>query len=463
MMAVNESASQVRIRLTTQNPRFSLADSAPILVPTSFRRLALSSLVNNLLDHEHPVPFDFIIRGAYLRTTLEDILTEKGISSETVIEAEYTPAQKPPRYVASFEHDDWVSAVDVLPGAQTANGQPRIVSASYDGRLRVWNTSSQVLATSPPKNAGGHSSFVKTTKFISPTLLISGGFDRVARLWKYEEDNDSLSAAITPQLELYGHSSTIDSIAVHAPSNRFLTASADHSIGLWSTRKSDAPAAPEDLLPKTLRENGKRRKLNPAVSVSQRGPLSMLRQHSQQVSGVMFDSKDSTVAYSSSWDQTMRTWDLVTSTVVDTRTTNQALFAIEQMPELSLVVTGTAGREIKMIDPRASAAAVTAMSLRGHKNSVVALARDPSSSGEHSLVSGSHDGTCRIWDLRNVKQGKDGTVVSSLYTLTRESVRGATPEVVSGAQVYDVHWSAELGILSAGQDRCVQINSGEPP
>ena len=462
-MATNDSASvpQVRIRLATNNPRYALSDSAPILVPTSFRRLALSSLVNSLLEHDQPVPFDFIIRGSYLKTTLEDFLTENGISSETVIDAEYTPAQKPPRYVASFEHDDWVSAVDVMPGANTTNRQPRLLSASYDGRIRVWNTSQQVLATSPAKSAGGHGSFVKDTKFISPTQLVSAGFDRVLRIWKYSEEEDSLSATITPQLELYGHTSCIDSIAVHAPSHRLLTASADHSIGVWSTRKTEAPAAPEDLVPKTIRENGKRRKLNPAVSVSQRGPMSMLRRHTQQVSGVIFDSKDRTVAYSTSWDQSMRTWDLVTSSVVDTRTTNQALFAVEQMPELNLVAAGTAGRDVKMIDPRASAAAVTAMSLRGHKNSVVSLARDPNN--VHSLVSGSHDGTCRIWDLRNTKQGKDGITVQSLYTLTRESVKGPTPEVGSGAQVYGVHWSAELGILSAGQDRCVQINSGEPP
>ncbi len=452
----------VRVRLATTSPRYALPESAPILVPTSFRRLALSSLVNNLLEHEQAVPFDFIIRGAYLRTSLEDLLAEHGISSETVVEAIYTPAQQPPRYVASFEHDDWVSAVDVLPGAQSINGQPRILSSSYDGRLRIWNTSAQVLATSPSKNLGGHGSFVKAAKFITPGLLIAGGFDRVARVWKYEEEKDSLSATITPQLELYGHTSTIDSIAVHAPSHRFLTASADHNIGLWSTGKSNAPAAPEDLVPTTVRENGKRRKLNPAVSVSQRGPLSMLRQHTQQVSGVTFDSRDPTVAYSSSWDQTMRTWDLVTSSVVDTRTTTHALFAIEQIPELQLIATGTAGRDIKMIDPRASAAAVTVMSLRGHKNAVVTLARDPSNG--HSLASGSHDGTCRIWDLRSTKQGKDGITVQSLYTLVRESVKGQpAAEVGSGAQVYGVHWSTELGVLSAGQDRCVQINTGGLP
>lgn len=453
---------QVRIRLAAKDSRYALQESAPILVPTSFRRLALSSLVNNLLEHEQTVPFDFIIRGSYLRTTLDEFLAENGISSETVIDAEYAPAQKPPRYVTSFEHDDWVSAVDVLHTTQHGVNQPRILSASYDGRLRVWNTSSQVIGQSPGKDGGGSSSFLKDAKFVSAKQIVSVGFDRVMRLWKYDEGPDGFSASITPQLELYGHSASVDSVAVHKSTSRLLTASSDHSIGLWSTRKSEAPPAPEDSVSRTTRDSGKRRKLNPAVSVAQRGPLSILRQHTQQTSGAIFDSKDSTVAYSVSWDQTMRTWDLVTSAVVDTRATNQALLSVEQMPDLHLIATGTAGRDVKLIDPRASASSITAMTLRGHRNSVVCLARDPMSG--HTLASGSHDGHCRVWDLRNTKQGKDGTTVQSLYTIPRQSFGPKPiPEVGSNAQVYGLCWDAELGLLSAGQDKSIQINRSEPP
>ena len=463
MASSNEPASQqVRIRFATKDSRYALQESVPILVPTSFRRLALSSLINNLLEHEQTVPFDFIIRGSYLRTTLDDFLAENGISSETVIDAEYAPAQKPPRYISSFEHDDWVSAVDVLHPAQNAVNQPRVLSASYDGRLRVWNTSSQVIGQSPNEASGGSSSFLKDAKFVSAKQIVSVGFDRVMRLWKYDEAPDGLTASILPQLELYGHLASVDCVAVHKLSGRLLTASSDHSIGLWSTRKSEAPPAPEDLMARTTRDNGKRRKLNSAVSVAQRGPLSMLRQHTQQASAAIFDAKDSTVAYSVSLDQTMRTWDLVTSAVVDTRATNQALLSIEHMPDLHLIATGTAGRDVKLIDPRASASSVTAMTLKGHRNSVVCLARDPSSG--HTLASGSHDGHCRVWDLRNTKQGKDGTTVQSLYTIPRESFGGKPiPDVGSNAQVYGLCWNAELGLLSAGQDKRIQINRSEPP
>jgi ribosome biogenesis protein len=447
-----ESQGQVRVRLTTRDTDLALEDNAAILVPTAFRRLTLSTLVNNLLHTEKTVPLEFIINGTYLRTTLEEYLTNHGISAETTLAVEYVRARIPPQYVASFEHDDWVSDVDV---ATTTS--PRILSASYDGLLRVWNTSSQVLATSPGPAKGGHSSFVKSARFVSPSQVVSGGFDRTLRLWKYSEDQDGASASLTPQIELYGHKSSVDSVRAHPASSRILSASSDHSVGFWSTKKSDAPAAPDTLVPKTRTKDGKRRKLNSEVSVSQRGPLALMQQHSGPVSGAIFDHNDPTVGYSTSWDQTVRTWDLVTAALVDTRTTSSALFCVEHMSALHLIAAGSVSRAIKLVDPRASAATVTAMTLKGHKNSIVSLARDPRN--DYTIVSGSHDGTCRVWDVRSTRQEKEGAVGQSLYTLQRASLKGnPSPATGDGVKVFGVCWHPDIGILSAGEDKAVQIN-----
>ncbi|OAX84994.1 ribosome biogenesis protein YTM1 [Emergomyces africanus] len=463
-----QAQRQVRLRLTSRHEDIALPESTgPILVPTGLRRYALSTLVNNLLGSEKPIPFEFLINGTYLRTSIDEYLTANGVSAETTLDVEYVRALVPPLHVASFLHDDWVSAVDVLSatsmagkGSRVNAGRERILSASYDGLLRMWNMSSETIAVSPSAGEGGHTASIKSARMVSPNQIVSSGIDRTVRLWKYSESEDGFSATITPQLELYGHKGSVDSIAVHSQSHRILSASADHSVGFWSTKKSDSPAAPENLLPSSTSRSSKRRKLNSSVSVPQRGPLALLKSHTAPVSAAIFDAKDSTVGYSTSWDHSLRTWDLVTGALVDTRTTSHSLLSVAHLPELSLLAAGTSARHITLIDPRASATTVSALTLRGHTNAVVCLARDPNST--YGLISGSHDGTCRIWDVRSTRTDKDGVMGESIYAIPRKSVEGVGKRVGGeGVKVFDVCWDKTVGIVSAGEDKVLQINRGE--
>ncbi len=425
-----------------------------------------------MLDTPSPIPFDFLINGTFLRTTLEEYLTANGLSSETTLNLQYVRSLIPPLYEASFEHDDWVSCVDVLSrssvagiwdGSEVISGQERILSGSYDGLLRVWNTSGQAIATSASSSAGGHTSSIKSARFISPTQIASSGLDRTIRVWKYTEARDHFSAELKPVLELYGHKGSIDSIDVHGPSNRILSASADGTIGLWTTLKNSAPAAPDSLL--TSGPTAKRRKLATSTSTPQRGPLSMIHSHTAPVTAAIFNPLDSTVAYSASQDHTVRTFDLTTSSLVDTRTTSHPLLALTALPGIStqLLAAGTSARHITLLDPRISAQSTQVMTLRGHTNKIVSIAPDPESN--YGLVSGSHDGTCRVWDLRSTRQGtKDeggGLVGEAVYVVERESQKGGKrPVAGQGIKVFGVQWDKDVGIVSAGEDKMVQVNRG---
>lgn len=420
------------------------------------KRYQLSTLVNRLLATEKPIPLEFLVNGQFLRTTIDEYLTQNGISAETTLSVEYVRALIPPVHVASYEHDDWVSSVDVLSASSKAvewsSGKinivgQRILSGSYDGQLRIWNMSSEVVAT-----GSGHVGAIKAARFLSPTQIVSSSMDRTLRLWKYD---DTIGASsLSPSLELFGHKSSVDKIAVHSPSSRILSASSDHSVGLWSTKKAEAPIAPEYLLP----TSNKRRKLSDGKPVTQRGALSILQGHQSQVADVCFDEKDATVAYSASWDHAVKTWDLTTSTCVDTRTTAQSLLSICHLPDVSLLATGTSARHITLIDPRASATMISAMTLRGHQNAVVSLARDPVSS--YQLVSGSHDGTCKVWDIRSVRhEAGIERVGDSVYTIEREGAQGKPKPVGGeGVKVFGVVWDREVGIVSASEDKRVQVN-----
>ncbi|KAA8575872.1 hypothetical protein EYC84_004958 [Monilinia fructicola] len=384
---------QVQVYFTTTSPDIELPEGKQqLLVPTNVRRYGLSQILNSeaMLDTSSPIPFDFLINGTFLRTTLDEYLTANGLSSETTLNLQYVRSLIPPLYEASFEHDDWVSSVDVLS------------SSSAAGAWKFGNKSGQAIATSAPASAGGHSSGVKAAKFLSAKQIASAGLDRTIRIWNYSEAEDHFSAQLKPTLELYGHTGSIDSIAVHGPSNRILSASADGQIGFWTSHKSSAPEVNTSLI---SGPSAKRRKLTTSTSTPQRGPLSLMDCHNGPATAVIFNPEDSTVAYSASQDHTIKTLDITTSSIVDTRT-------------------------------------------------------------NYGLVSAGHDGTCRVWDLRSTRQGtKDeglGVVGEAVYIIERESRKDKTTKAVGGegVKVFDVNWDKDVGIVSAGEDKMVQVNRG---
>lgn len=425
-----------------------------------------------MLDTPTAIPFDFLVNGTFLRTTLEDYLKENGLSFESQVTLQYVRSLIPPVYEASFEHDDWVGAVDVLSATSAAGrwsgdgfaqGQDRILSASYDGLLRVWNGSGQAIATSPAGSLGGHTASIKAAKFLSASQIASAGMDRTVRVWKYSESGDHFSGALKPTLELYGHKGSIQSLDVDGKAKRVLTASADGSIGLWSTSKASAPDAPAELLPAT--HATKRRKLTSSVSVPQKGALSLMPVHNAPANAAIFDPRDRTVGYSVSHDHTLRTLDLTTGAVVSTLTLSNPLLSLCALPGIStpLLAAGTSARNVTLVDPRASATTTSVMTLRGHLNKVVSLAASPDSN--YALVSGSHDGTVRIWDLRSVRPtSKDegaGSVSEAVYVIDRESREGKKRALAGeGCKVFGVAWDKSWGIVSGGEDKRVQINRG---
>lgn len=196
-----------------------------------------------------------------------------------------------------------------------------------------------------------------------------------------------------------------------------------------------------------------------------RGPLAILKSHSDVATSCVFDAKDSTVGYSTSWDHTLQTWDLTTTLPVSSRTSSAALLCVEHLPAVGLLAAGAVTRFATLIDPREGATTIAAMTLRGHSNAVSCVARAPDSN--YGLVTGSHDGTVKIWDLRSVEGGGNGGEVSHegrvarpVYSISRRGREGKKEPVGGeGVKVFGVCWDRNLGVVSCGEDRCAQFNS----
>lgn len=452
---MSTDTSQVKVKFFTREKDESLhVDDVPMYAPISLKRYGLSEIVNHLLESETPIPFDFLIDGELLRTSLQEYLTKKGLSSETTLTVEYTRAVLPPSFLANFNNDDWVSALDVNDDFR------HIYSGSYDGVVRTWNMSGKV-----EKQYSGHTGAVKAVKYISNTRIVSAGNDRSLRLWKTKNDDGSVSNNTGDEDDeeniedgktlaiLEGHKAPVVSLDV-ASNSRILSASYDNTVALWSTIYKEMTAI--DHLEGIQNPNNKistaakkRRKLTlKDGTIRRRAPLSLLESHTGPVEQVIFDHGDNTVGYSVSQDHTIKTWDLVTARCIDTKTTSYPLLSIAQMPTLNLLACGSSVRHITLHDPRVSSSAkITQKQLVGHKNFVVGL--DTCPENEYLLCSASHDGTVKVWDVRST---------SPMYTITRQD-----PTVEKGVndKVFAVKWAKSIGIISGGQDKKIQINKGD--
>lgn len=434
--------TQVKLRFFTREEDETLhVNDAPIYAPVSLKRYGLSEIVNHLLELPKSMPFDFLIDGELLRTSLQDYLIKKGLSSETFLNVEYTRAVLPPSYLSSFDNEDWVSSLDV--------GSNYIYSGSYDGIVRTCNLSGKV-----EKQYSGHSGPIRAVHYISSTRLVSAGNDRTLRLWKTK--NDDLKSIDEEEIEdgktlaiLEGHKAPVVSIDVSK--DRILSASCDNTVSLWSTNYKEMTVIDpmEDLGGNVSTAAKKRRKLTlKDGSIRRRAPLALFESHSAPVEAVIFDKSDDTVGYSVSQDHTIKTWDLITAKCVDTKTTSYSLLSVAQLPKLNLLACGSSARHITLHDPRVnSSSKITQQQLVGHKNFVVAL--DTCPENEYMICSASHDGTVKVWDVRSN---------TAMYTITRED-----KNVVKGVndKVFAVKWAKGVGIISGGQDKKIQINKGD--
>lgn len=430
---------QVKIRLTTRHEDLKVPET-PLYVPVSLKRYGLSEIVNQLLQLEKPIPFDFLAEGELLKSSLDEYLTAQGLSSELTVTLEYTKSVLPPSFLASFPHEDWISSVQFQPKKGTSK---HIATGSYDGIVRLWDQSGAVK-----HQLSGHSAAVKSISWLSNQKFVSGGRDAVLLLWQADPENESAAPKVQAMLE--GHTSSVDAIAYHAKSNQIVSGSADTTLRVWTGNYKELPEAEDHVQEKsstnsTTNSNKstasqKRRKVAKTISARSRGSLATLSGHTKPVTGVVFHSSDSNVVYSVAQDHSLKTWDLTTGALVDSKVTSFPLLSVANMgPTTGLIACGSSARHITLIDPRTTTT-TSQTQLVGHHNFVVSLAPSPHS--PYQLCSGSHDGTARIWDIRAQK---------SLYVINRESGQKQS--------VFGVDWDKEIGIASVGQDKQLQINS----
>jgi WD40 repeat protein/uncharacterized protein YjbI with pentapeptide repeats len=361
------------------------------------------------------------------------------------------------RRIVSASHDRTLRLWDahsgaplaILPGhlssvegcAWSPDGR-RIVSASRDKTLRVWDPQSGAQLSI----LQGHLHFVSDCAW-SPDgrRIASASGDDTLRLW------DAQSGA--PLAVLRGHQGIVWRCAWSPDGRRIVSASADNTLRLWDTQSGACLATLEpqgSVLGCGWSPDGRR-----IVSASgdntlrlwdaQSGaPLSILQGRGSIVWGCAWSPDGRRIA-SASDDNTECVWDAQSGELVATLDGHQDFVRdCTWSPDGRRIVSASDDRTLALWDAHSG---IPLVALRGHDYAVRCCAWSPNG---RCIVSASSDGTLRVWDeqsgtLLATLEGHHGPVRSCTWSPDGRRIVSASDD--SALRLWDAQSGAPLAIL----------------
>ncbi|MGB0385074.1 MAG: CHAT domain-containing protein [Ardenticatenaceae bacterium] len=309
------------------------------------------------------------------------------------------------------DHNAAIIAIAIIPDNHW------LVTASRDHTARVWDLSEK----DPSAHSvvlGGHTAPI-VAMAISPDSrwLATGSEDRTVRLWDLSATNPSVNSIV-----LQGHQGPVSDLVI-SPDNHWLaTGSWDNRVRLWDLTAKDpsvksivlrghqdhitAVAISSDNHWLLTGSRDKTARLWHLTATDPSAEPVILQGHQDRITAVAISS-DNHWLITSSWDKTARLWDLtakepsVDSVVLQGHSAPIEAITISecQAPckRNQWLVTGSLDGTARLWDLTAKDPSVEPVVLRGHENWIYAVAISPDNQW---LVTGSRDHTARLWNLR---------------------------------------------------------------
>lgn len=309
--------------------RYAIPDT-PLSIAANVSTAELNTLVNTLLqetgDFLKAIEFDFIVTGEFLKIRLGDHLRDRFVSFEDTIEIEYVERFPAPEPQDCLLHDDWVSAVHTR--------DKWILTGCYDNSINIWTTKGTHKLTIP-----GHQAPVKAVSWISLDssvgVFASASQDQTAMIWEWNVETNAVNCVYVCK----GHERGIDAIAVNPSSQLMATGSWDTMLKVWSAGMQDEND--ESSNKRTKSEHGRTRT-----------PMLTLQGHREAISGVQWMTDDTILT--SSWDHTLKIWDLSLEGVKSEISGNKSFFDVSYSKLNGLIITASADKNLRLYDARSN-------------------------------------------------------------------------------------------------------------
>ena len=341
--------------------------SDPIAIPSTTRTKGLSAIVNHLLDRkvvsdkdgdsdgDEPdlsdddeeklpaIPFDFLLNQKLLRMSVEAAARRDGLSLEQAVEIQYFPARQAPEGEGESESlPDWISAM--------SSTSDLLCTGNCDGSLRIFqNSDSGFGQTGIMKSHDGPIKCVSTCALpgqAGSLVIASGSMDQTLLTHVYDKGSNLALHAVYSG----GHSSSINSVQLLNDNGKTTMASGDWDGGLciWSVPKStddDGLSEPK----------GKKRKgVSKEVDVGEVSPTYYFKAHSNNISGISWGYESSNTLITSSWDHSIKSWDVETQNNVLTLNGAKVATCLGRCHNSDVVATGHPDCAIRLWDMRSS-------------------------------------------------------------------------------------------------------------
>ena len=228
MQADGAGEPVVGVRLTTSLDAPWKVTEAPIELPTRLSRYGLSEVVNTLLGGATSRPFDFLLEGELLRTSLGGALKQRGLSGEATVTLEYIPLLAPPNPRPAHTHPDWVSCARAPPTADGSERAP-VLSGCYDGAAYLWDPLDDA-SSAPIATLAGHTAAIKACTWLQPSAdaanlspnlprFVTASKDHTLRTWNLMPSSTGAACACV----CVGHADAVEAVAASPSAPLFIS------------------------------------------------------------------------------------------------------------------------------------------------------------------------------------------------------------------------------------------------
>jgi serine/threonine protein kinase len=278
------------------------------------------------------------------------------------------------------------------------------LSGSNDGSVVGWNADRD----DKPWTLGQHGAEVHTVAFSADGKWAASGSggkapprretDRSIRIWDVAERRET---AILP-----GNPSWVTSVAFAPDGQRLLSGGVDGTVFLWDLATKTVLRRLEGHAPRRIRAVAFAPDGEHALSCGGdkvillwdlvRGErVASLAGHTDTVSAAVFSPGGGRIA-SSSWDGTLRVWDVKSGTFREIKGHKGEVYGVAWLPDGRRLVSGGEDGTLRLWDAETGA---ELLSLRGHQGRVNAVA--VSADGRYALSGGAEkqNQTVRLWEL----------------------------------------------------------------